>query len=111
METLEPYLSIENLRQLFHPYHTQHKEAFNKSVAPYAPKHKMFSMTKSLSTRVGNAAGIQILGCHDFLRYVFRDFNIVFDNRLSHVLTRVQKKKSQQQVKSKTIKERNVVVY
>ena len=29
METIEPYLSIENLRQLFYPYHIQHNEALN----------------------------------------------------------------------------------
>ena len=103
METLEPYLSDENLRQLFHPYHMRHNEALNKSVATYAPKHKIFSMTESLSTRVGIVAGLQILGYHYFWRRVFDYFNICFDNHLSNVLTKMQQKKSRQQVRSKTI--------
>ena len=106
MQTLEPYLSDENLRQLFHPYHTQHNEALNKSVASYAPKHKTFSTTESLSTRVGIAAGVQILGYHDFWRRVFLNFNIFFDDHLSKVLTKMQQKKSRQQVRSKTIEKK-----
>ena len=106
METLDPYLSKENLRQLFHPYHTQHNEALNKSVASYAPKHKTFSTTQSLSTRVGIAAGVQILGYHEFWRRVFQNFNIHFDDHLSNVLTKMQQKKSRQQVRSKSIEKK-----
>ena len=93
MQTLEPYLSDQNLRQLFHLYHTQHNEALNKSVASYAPKHKTFSTTESLSTRVGIAAGVQILGYHNFWRRVFLNFNIFFDDHLSNVLTKMQEKR------------------
>ena len=61
-QALQPYLSTQNLKMLHHGHTTQSNEALNKSVSAYAPKHKNYSLTKSLEARVGVAASIQVGG-------------------------------------------------
>ena len=108
MHAIQPYLSDECLRQLHHPYHTQRNEALNKSVATYAPKHKTFSLTESLTTRVAIAAGTQILGYHDFWKEIFQEFGIIFDSQISSVLMEMQNKKEKQQVRAKTVEKKKM---
>ena len=38
-QTLRKYMTDENLQMLHHPFTTQSKEALNKNVSAYAPKH------------------------------------------------------------------------
>ena len=92
MQAMKPYLTEECQTQLHHPYHTQRNEALNKSVASYTPKHKIFSLTDSLTTRVAIATGTQILGYHDFWKEVFREFGIIFHFQISSILMNMQNK-------------------
>ena len=62
MTLYDPYITKDALKMLHHSFSTKQKEAMNKSVSAFAPKGKTFSRTESLDTRVGIAAGIQVLG-------------------------------------------------
>ena len=89
MKLYLPYITEEALRMLAHPYTTQSNEAMNKSVSAFAPKEKTFSKTESLDTRVGIAAGIQILGYHDFWVLIFEDYGMRTDDNLRKFLKRM----------------------
>ena len=86
MKIYLPYITEEALRMLAQPYTTQSNEAMNKSVSAFAPKGKTFSKTESLDTRVCIAAGIQILGHHDFWVLIFEDFGMTADGNLRKFL-------------------------
>ena len=83
-----PYITKSMLVQLQHNWDTQKNEAMNTSVSCYAPKNKTYSLTESLDTRVAIAAGVQILGYHDFWRRLFSEFNMEMDDNLESILQR-----------------------
>ena len=98
----EPYITIDALKMLHHPFSTQKNEAMNKSVSAFAPKGKTFSRTESLDTRVGVAAGIQVLGYELFWDKVFHAFDLVMDDKLRLFLRQLQKKKDRKRQKAST---------
>ena len=86
MAAYAPYITIEALRQVNHPWTTQKNEAMNTSVAAFAPKGKTYSMTNSLLTRVSIAAGISIAGHERFWINVAAELDFTFDAKcLSHL--------------------------
>ena len=77
-----PYITKPMLLQLSHGWSTQKNEAMNTSVASYAPKHKHYSTTTSLDTRVAISGGVQVLGYHTFWSRIFHQFGLVPDEGL-----------------------------
>lgn len=82
VDTYNLYIAEEFLRMLINHYGTQTNEATNKSISVFASKGKTFSLTESLETRVGIAAGIAIVGYKNFWREVFDKFSLEFDCNL-----------------------------
>ena len=94
MAVYTPYITIEALRQVNHPWTTQKNEAMNTSVAAFAPKGKTYSMMNNLLTRVSIAARISIAGHEQFWINVATELGFTFDaNFLSHLKSRDRKKK------------------
>ena len=60
------FITPAMLEMVHHMWSTQKNEAMNTSVASLAPKHKHYSMTTSLQTRVRIAAACQIVGFASF---------------------------------------------
>jgi hypothetical protein len=91
---LAKYLTDDMLQQMNHPYDSQKNEAFNKSVAKYAPKDRTYSMTMSLTTRVGIAAGVSILGWKGYWERVFAAMGIKTGEHTRTMLERKDKRKA-----------------
>ena len=110
-ELYRPYISEEHLRQLNHPFSTQHNETMNHSVLVFAPKGKTYSKTESLETRVAIAASIQILGYEAFWELIYEDFRVSFDENLRTDLRNMDKKKEKISTdKSREIKKKSKTV-
>ena len=92
-DAVKPYLSRETLKMFFHPHTTQSNESLNKSVSSYAPKHKHYSTTKPLKTRVGVATAIQIGGYRLLWKDLYGDFDLNFDGGLSNALGKLDAQK------------------
>ena len=88
-DALKPYLYPDNLRMVFHPHTTQSNESLNTSVSDYIPKHKHYSTSKSLETRVGVVAAIQISGYRCLLNNLYGDFDLNFDIGLPNALSKL----------------------
>ena len=101
-QALEPYLSTKNLKMLHHVHTTQSNEALNKSVSAYAPKHKNYSLTKSLEARVGVAASIQVGGYNEFWKNTYNHFDLEFHQSMSRALTKMDKDKNKKRERAAT---------
>ena len=75
-----PYITVEALTQVNHPWYTQKNEAMNTSVSTFAPKGKTYSMINSLLARVSIASGISIAGHDKFWENVASELEFNFDN-------------------------------
>ena len=102
----KPYLTVDHLKQLSHPFTTQHNESMNQSVSAFAPKGKTFSRIQSLETRVAIAVVIQIKGYEAFWDIIFTECNMKLDDNLRAYLRRMdkQKRRKRQLAESKTSK-------
>ena len=80
MLTYTPYITVETLMQVNHPWYTQKNEVMNTSISAFAPKDKTYSMTKSLLARVSIAAGISIAGHKNFWNNVASELEFTFDD-------------------------------
>ena len=93
-DALKKFLTDENLRMIHHPHNTQSNEALNKSVSAYAPKHKTYSLTKSLEARVTIAASTQIDGYYNFWREAYQYFRLCFDDSFAANLRTLDRNKN-----------------
>ena len=57
---------------MFHPYDTQVNEGLNMCILYGAPKHKNYSTTMSLATRVSTKAAVNSVGYVNFFVEVFK---------------------------------------
>ena len=101
-EALQQYMKPEMLSMLHHSYTTQINESLNKSVSSYAPKHKTYSLTKSLEARVGVAASVQIGGYEKFWHHTYKHFDLNFHNPLATALAKMDKDKSNKRKRAAT---------
>ena len=76
------YITPAMLKQLQHCWDTQKNEGLNTSVASYAPKHKHYSSTSSLDTRVAIAGAVQVLGYEGFWERVFDVLGLDIDDEV-----------------------------
>ena len=76
------YISLTMLEQLQHSWDTQKNEGLNTSVASYAPKHKHYSSTTSLDTRVAIAGAVQVLGYEGFWERCFDVLGLDIDDEV-----------------------------
>ena len=97
-DALKKFLTDENLRMIHHPHNTQSNEALNKSVSAYAPKHKTYSLTKSLEARVTIAASTQIDGYYNFWREAYDHFRLYFDDAFAANLRTLDRNKNRKRV-------------
>ena len=74
------------MAMLHHEYDTQKNKAMNNSVASYAPKSKIYSLTDSLLVRIAIAAGVQIRGYEQFWKAVFDSFHLNSNRNLVSAL-------------------------
>ena len=87
---------------LHHGHTTQSNEALNKSVSAYAPKHKNYSLTKSLEARVGVAASIQVGGYNEFWKNTYTHFDLQFHQSMSKALTKMDDDKNKKRERAAT---------
>ena len=85
-QAFAPFVTHEMMAMLHHKYDTQKNEALNNSVAAYAPKSRVYSLTNSLLCRISIVAGVQTLGYEVFWGDVFSKFGIALDSNLRHSL-------------------------
>ena len=102
-QALEKYMTEENLRMIHHPFTTQSNEALNKSVSAYAPKHKTYSLTKSLEARVSIAGATQIQGYRSTWNHLYDHFQLTFDSTFENSLSNLDatKKRNRDRAASK----------
>ena len=85
LTALDPYLTSDALKQIWHAYNTNINENMNMVIATYAPKHLHLSGTISLKTRVSIAAGCQIQGHEKFWSDVISRFRIPMNEFLQKI--------------------------
>ena len=103
LKRYSPYITREALQQLHHPWHTQRNEAMNQSVSAFAPKGKTYSLSTSLDSRVGIAAGVRNVGYKTLWSTLFSSFRLTFDSDLDSYLTDMDTSKSKKRERSETI--------
>ena len=103
MSEYSRFITPDNLAMVHHVWSTQKNEAMNTSVAALAPKHKHYSMTISLKTRVGIAAACQVQGFAKFWSNVCTTLGFDIDANLLSKLTMRDEKKRRKKVSSSTL--------
>ena len=96
-----PYVDIDNLRMVHHPFNTQINEMMNFKVSKFSPKSKTYSRSNSLPTRIRFAVGIQNAGYLSFIIQLFNSSGIPQLSKLQHqhfqMKDELRKKKSAKQ--------------
>ena len=64
----------------------------------YAPKHKTYSLTKSLEARITTAASTQIEGYHHFWKQAYQYFKLHFDESFAANLTTLDNNKKRKRI-------------
>ena len=94
MVTYAPCISTEAMKQVNHPWYTQGSESMNTSIFALTPKHKTYSMTNSLLTRLSIDARLKISGHKNFWENVAASLEFIWDTKfLSTLRSRDMKKK------------------
>ena len=66
-EKFKPYTTVSAMVELLHPYDTQTNEGMNTAVAAVAPKHKNYSRSVELSSRIHFIVGMKNVGRTKFV--------------------------------------------
>ena len=64
--------AVDKLMELCHGMHTNHCESFNNTCTWYAPKNRVYCGSRSLSTPLCLAVGVNSLGIHKFVERLFK---------------------------------------
>ena len=75
-EIFDTFNTDEKLKQMFHPFDTQKNEGLNTAVLYGAPKHKNYSTTMSLASRVATRSALNSVGYVKFFGEVFEELGI-----------------------------------
>ena len=92
-KTYAPYVTLERLMELLHPFDTQLNEALNNVVARYAPKNRTYATTMSLSNRIAIVIGIHNMGHLSYWSEVFERIGLPMTANLYTNLKRLDKQK------------------
>ena len=87
VEAYAKYTTPERLKESLHPFDTQLNESLHFVVSKYAPKHKNYSTTMSLSNRISIVVGIHNMGHLPFWTKVFERLQLPMSEDLVCSLT------------------------
>lgn len=113
-KVMEPFISIEGLREVSHGGDTQANESMNNAVSWLAPKNKTYCGSISLLNRVSVALCVNLLGYDVFMEKLFSTLGLVMNPSTWYSIKIQQQHRLDRLLYSKTSKckiERNARVY